>query len=199
MFDQTDQNQQTQSPTISPEPTTNSSAPLVAPDPQSTSVTPSLNATPFPSDDSKPTESTTPDSAVSPSLDMSATPAAMPDPISPTVDLSTPQVSSPEPSSSPAPTLDEIEANIPASDDLMDIKKEALQNLSPLLSQLEQTPEEKFRTTMMLIQASDNQSLIQSAYSAAKEIEDEKVRAQALLDIVNEINYFTQHKNEATD
>ncbi len=45
---------------------------------------------------------------------------------------------------------------------------------------------------MMMIQASDDQSLIGNAYAAAKEITDEKTRAQALLDIINEINYFTQ-------
>ena len=48
---------------------------------------------------------------------------------------------------------------------------------------------------MMMIQASDNQALIKEAYAAAQEIDDEKTRAQALLDIVNEINYFTQHQN----
>jgi hypothetical protein len=76
---------------------------------------------------------------------------------------------------------------------LLDIKQEALSKLSPLVGHLEQTPEEKFRTTMMMIQASDNQSLIKDAYAAAQDIEDEKAKAQALLDIVNEINYFTQH------
>lgn len=82
------------------------------------------------------------------------------------------------------------------SDDLLDIKQQALQQLSPLVGHLDQTPEEKFRTTMMMIQASDNDSLIKTAYEAAQAITDEKARAQALLDIVNEINYFTQH-NEA--
>jgi hypothetical protein len=43
-----------------------------------------------------------------------------------------------------------------------------------------------------MIQASDDQSLIKTAYDAAKQIKDDKVRAQALLDIINEINYFTQ-------
>lgn len=76
--------------------------------------------------------------------------------------------------------------------DLMSIKQQALQQLSPLLGHLDQTPKEKFRTTMMLIQASDNKNLIPQAYEAAKAIDDEKVRAQALLDVVNEINYFTQ-------
>jgi hypothetical protein len=78
------------------------------------------------------------------------------------------------------------------SDDLLQIKQQALQQLSPLVGHLDQTAEEKFRTTMMMIQASDNQDLIKEAYTAAQAIEDEKTRAQALLDIINEINYFTQ-------
>lgn len=77
--------------------------------------------------------------------------------------------------------------------ELLDLKQQALQQLSPLVDQLDQTPEEKFRTTMMMIQASDNQSLLKIAYDAAQAISDEKERAQALLDVINEINYFTQH------
>ncbi len=45
---------------------------------------------------------------------------------------------------------------------------------------------------MMMIQATDASDLVKSAHDAAQQITDEKVRAQALLDIVNEINYFTQ-------
>jgi hypothetical protein len=71
-----------------------------------------------------------------------------------------------------------------------------LQDLAPLVDHLEQSNEEKFKTTMMLIQASDNSDLIPDAYEAANKIEDEKVRAQALLDVVNEINYFTQQHNK---
>jgi hypothetical protein len=82
----------------------------------------------------------------------------------------------------------------PVNEDLMSIKQEALQQLSPLVDHLDQTPEEKFHTTMMMIQAADNQSLIQSAFETAKQITDDKVRAQALLDIINEINYFTQNE-----
>ncbi len=85
---------------------------------------------------------------------------------------------------------------VPAVGDntLLDIKQQALQQLSPLVGHLEQTPEEKFRTTMMMIQAADNQDLLKAAYDAAQAITDEKARAQALLDVINEINYFTQHK-----
>lgn len=95
-------------------------------------------------------------------------------------------------------TVDEAPASAPAapgSDELLDIKQDALQELSPLVGQLEQAPEDKFRTTMMMIQASDDHSLIKVAYEAAKQITDEKTRAQALLDVVNEINYFTQQNS----
>jgi hypothetical protein len=83
-----------------------------------------------------------------------------------------------------------------STDELLDIKQGALQQLTPLLGHLDQSPEERFRTTMMLIQASDNQALLKAAYDAAQQIEDEKTRAQALLDVVNEINYFTQQSGE---
>ena len=79
-----------------------------------------------------------------------------------------------------------------SSDDLLSIKQQALSQLSPLIGQLDQTPEEKFRTTMMMIQASDDKSLVKVAFAAAQAIEDEKIKAQSLLDIINEINYFTQ-------
>jgi len=82
------------------------------------------------------------------------------------------------------------------NDDLLGIKQQALQQLTPLVSHLEQTPLERFRTTMMLIQASDNQALLKDAYEAAQKIEDDKIRAQALLDVINEINYFTQPKQD---
>ncbi|MBP7807518.1 hypothetical protein KA047_03415 [Candidatus Saccharibacteria bacterium] len=78
------------------------------------------------------------------------------------------------------------------NDELLELKKEALTDLGPLVSHLDQTPEEHFKTTMMLIQATDNATFVKEAYESAKKISDDAVRAQALLDIVNEINYFTQ-------
>lgn len=101
----------------------------------------------------------------------------------------------PAPEQPVAPIATASLAGVDESDDLISIKQQALQQLTPLVGHLEQTPEEKFRTTMMLIQASDNQALVKEAYDAAKEITDEKARAQALLDVVNEINYFTQQHN----
>ena len=85
-------------------------------------------------------------------------------------------------------------ANSPISpnDKLLEIKQKVLSELTPLITDLDQSPEERFKTILMIIQASDNQDLIKDAYSAAEKITDVKLRAQALLEIVNEINYFTQ-------
>lgn len=103
-----------------------------------------------------------------------------------------PELSQPQ----PAPTPVEPPAQSPAvsSDDLLSLKQQALGQLTPLVNHLEQTPEERFRTTMMMIQSTDNQTLIKDAYDAAQAITDDKTRAQALLDVINEINYFTQQK-----
>jgi len=84
-------------------------------------------------------------------------------------------------------------------DDLLDLKQQALTDLGPLVDHLDQTPEEKFRTTMMLIQSTDNSALIKDAYAAAQAIDDDKIRAQALLDVINEINYFTQQPGDQQD
>jgi hypothetical protein len=112
------------------------------------------------------------------------TPADVPAP-APAASSSAPSAPTSAPVPAPAPAVDNGDA-------LVSIKEQALNNLAPLVGHLDQTPEEKFKTTMMLIQASDNSSLVKEAYQAAQEITDEKARAQALLDVVNEINYFTQ-------
>ena len=106
----------------------------------------------------------------------------------------TPMPAAPDDTVVAAPPAADTSA-VPQNAELLQIKQEAMQQLSPLIDHLDQAPEEKFRTTMMMIQASDNDKLIPVAYEAAKAITDEKVRAQALLDIVNEINYFTQSGN----
>lgn len=121
-------------------------------------------------------------------------------PLDSTPATGTPAVAAPAtPTPSPVVPTDAVNSTQDYNaSDLLQIKQQALTQLSPLLGHLEQSPEERFRTTMMMIQASDDQSLISSAYSAAKSISDEKTRAQALLDVVNEINYFTQNLPQNT-
>ncbi len=76
---------------------------------------------------------------------------------------------------------------------LADMKQQALDHLEPLVEHLDQSAEDAFKTTMMMIQANDNHSLLDKALDSAKKITDDKVRAQAMLDIINEINYFSQN------
>lgn len=78
--------------------------------------------------------------------------------------------------------------------DLDTIKQNALKDLTPLLNKLDQGPEEKYKTLMMIIQASDNQDLVSEAYETVQKITDDKARADALIGIINEINYFSQQK-----
>lgn len=99
--------------------------------------------------------------------------------------------------SAPAPTPPAYGPAEPNQDALINIKSQALTNLAPLVGHLDQSPEDKFKTTMMLIQASDNADLVKDAYELANQIKDEKLKAQALLDVVNEINYFTQKDKDS--
>jgi len=120
-----------------------------------------------------------------------------PQPSSPAVSIPAQPTSAPLPDEPKADSPPAPEDSSTPGDDagLLDIKQQALTQLSPMLSHLDQTPEEKFRTTMMMIQANDDKSLIKDAYATAQQITDEKAQAQALLDIVNEINYFTHEKD----
>lgn len=115
-------------------------------------------------------------------------------PADPSLDTPAPAGQSEAPSASTPAEEPPVSSSTPASDDLLQLKQQALTQLGPLVNHLDQSPEEKFRTTMMLLQSTDNQALLQTAYEAANAIPDEKARAQALLDVVNEINYFTQQK-----
>ena len=40
---------------------------------------------------------------------------------------------------------------------------------------------------------------LEQAYEAANQITDEKQRAQALIDVINEINYFTQNQQHEAE
>ncbi len=79
----------------------------------------------------------------------------------------------------------------PAADDLAGIKKDAIVELRPLVDKLELAPEEKFDTYLLLLRSTDDKELIAPAHEAAKNIPDEARRAQALLDIIKEIDYLS--------
>ena len=74
--------------------------------------------------------------------------------------------------------------------DLDGIKSHALEDLRPLVDKLTVTNEEKFDIYLLLLRSSDDDTLIEPAYNAARAIEDETKRANALLDVIKEIDYF---------
>lgn len=105
-------------------------------------------------------------------IDDIAKPAA-PEPVTPT-----PVVSTPTPTAAADPALDTI-------------KQTALNELRPLVDKLDVSPEEKFDTYLLLLRSTDDKTLIAPAHDAAIAIVDEARRAQALLDIIKEIDYFS--------
>lgn len=109
-------------------------------------------------------------------------PVVMPDPIS-----------SPGMMVTPSPIADySQDTNQPAVDpQLASIKQTVLEELRPLVDKLEVSPEEKFNTYLLLIRSTDDRDLIAPAHQTAKLITDESKRAQALLDIVREIDYLS--------
>jgi hypothetical protein len=125
--------------------------------------------------------------------DMPADTATLPDPVT----VSTPPAEEVEPVATPAP--EPVAAPMPATPvmptmgggDLDSIKKDALSELRPLVDKLNVAPEEKFDTYLLLLRSTDDQALIAPAHEAARNITDEARRAQALLDIIKEIDYLS--------
>lgn len=77
------------------------------------------------------------------------------------------------------------------SSDLDTIKQDALNELRPLVDKLDVSPEEKFDTYLLLLRSTDDKALIAPAHEAARGITDEARRAQALLDVIKEIDYLS--------
>ncbi len=119
-----------------------------------------------------------------PTIDDSASAAVVPDPIAP----------APEPEIVMPAAIEPVAAPVIAGD-LDAIKTEALGELRPLVDKLNVSPEEKFDTYLLLLRSTDDRDLIAPAHAAAKAIADEARRAQALLDIIKEIDYLSQPKS----
>lgn len=77
-----------------------------------------------------------------------------------------------------------------AVSNLDSIKSLAISELRPLIGKLNASPEDKFDTILLLIRTTDDSSLIPMAYESARTITDDTRRAQALLDVIKEVDYF---------
>lgn len=119
-------------------------------------------------------------------------PTPMPDPVDPmpqTDDVDVPQPTAPEPVADPIAMP--VPAVTPADTGLDSIKQAALGELRPLVDKLDVSPEEKFDTYLLLLRSTDDKNLIAPAHEAARAIADEARRAQALLDIIKEIDFLS--------
>ena len=101
-----------------------------------------------------------------------------------------------EPAVTPTIVTNSVSPTITPTDTTTDpaldtIKQTALSELRPLVDKLDVSPEEKFDTYLLLIRSTDDKSLIAPAHDAAVTIVDEARRAQALLDIIKEIDYLS--------
>lgn len=113
------------------------------------------------------------------------------------VTLPEPPAAPPIPDEPAAPTALPTVAPAPSSE-LDSIKQDALTELRPLVDKLDVSPEEKFDTYLLLLRSTDDQSLISPAFAAARTITDEARRAQALLDIIKEIDYLSGAATQPT-
>ncbi len=106
---------------------------------------------------------------------------------SPVVPDETPTV--PAFDASTIPTLSGVTST---ASDLEGIKKDAIQELRPLIDHVDLPAEDKFDTYLLLIRSTDDATLIGPAHTAAQGIADEKRKAEALLDIIKEIDYLSK-------
>jgi hypothetical protein len=125
-----------------------------------------------------------------PSDDSSSQPETTPEEPEPAVELPSP-TEPVMPTYNPPVITSVAEPATDGPSDLNSIKKDALNDLRPLVDKLEIAPEEKFDTYLLLIRSTDDKTLIAPAYAAAQAIPDEARKAQALLDVIKEIDYLS--------
>lgn len=132
------------------------------------------------------------EAATAPIANDTPTDVQTPDPMA----MPAPQLEDPAPAMAPEPiaplpAMPSMAATGMGSGDLESIKKDALSELRPLVDKLNVAPEEKFDTYLLLLRSTDDQALIAPAHEAARNIADEARRAQALLDVIKEIDYLS--------
>lgn len=80
----------------------------------------------------------------------------------------------------------------PQGNALDSVKKRALEALTPLIDGLDLDAERKFDICMSALRFTDNKDLADVALNAALAIEEKGAKAEALVELVNEINYLQQ-------
>ena len=79
--------------------------------------------------------------------------------------------------------------------DLENVKQRAQSALAPLMGEVEMEAERKFDICMSAIRMTDNRDLVEVALEAALAIEAKGTKAEALVELINEISYLQQNQN----
>ncbi len=117
-------------------------------------------------------------------IEQAVPPTPMPDPIDAATAADDAAVADETPVTAPT--------TAPATDGLDSVKQQAIEELRPLVDKLNISPEEKFDTYLLLLRSTDDRTLVAPAHETATQISDEARRAQALLDIIKEIDFLNQ-------
>jgi len=134
-------------------------------------------------------------SVVAPSTPMPAAPTPTPADNTVVAPQNDAAIQQPDPAQFPAPEQPSVAPmpTVAGGGSLEAIKQQALGELRPLVDKLDVAPEEKFDTYLLLLRSTDDKDLIAPAHDAAAAIQDEARRAQALLDIIKEIDFLSQN------
>lgn len=127
-----------------------------------------------------------------PSNDLEATaPAPNPAPMPTPMPEPTPPPIMAQPVVGYNPPTDNMSQPNSSNAELEAIRKDALLELRPLVDKLDLMADEKFNIYLLLLRSTDDKTLIAPAHKAATEITDDTKRAQALLDIIKEIDFLS--------
>lgn len=115
-------------------------------------------------------------------------PLSEPAPEEPVTDSSTTQPIQDDSTTQPIQdnlTVDNVDS---IKNDIEQIKEKALRDLVPVLDKINMDPARKYKIYRDMFEKLNDKSIIKSAYEAAREIEDETVRAESLLELVDFID-----------
>ena len=100
----------------------------------------------------------------------------------------TPPVITPSPSAAAVNTSTSPNESIAVPEEMNQVKEQALRELVPLLANMNINPEQKFKIYRDMIESLHDNSVAMPALEAAKQIQDENIRAEALLYLVTLID-----------
>ena len=81
---------------------------------------------------------------------------------------------------------------------LSEVRERALKALSEIIPQIEEIdPVERFNITLEAVRSTDNKQLLYTALDAATRIEDKRVQANSLLDLIREADFLIDQLDES--